>query len=75
MGPFTNLKSSGSDGDKTSYVSSWYADSSGFVGSSYPWFDRGGNYYNGVLAGQFYFDRYTGGAFGNISFRLVLTPQ
>lgn len=50
----------------------WYGDNSNFVDSSNPWFNRGGNYNNGVLAGQFNFNRNTGGVNTNIGFRLVL---
>ena len=75
MGVFTILKSSGSDGDKTSYVSSWYTSSANFVDSSIPWFVRGGHYAYGVLTGTFDFLRYTGTTYGYIGFRLVLTPQ
>ena len=75
MGPFTNLKSSGSDGDKTSYASSWYADRSNFVDSGSPWFNRGGDYGHGVVAGQFNFLRSPGGTYSYVGFRLVLTPQ
>ena len=52
-----------------------YGDNSNFVDSSYPWFNRGGNYDNGVLAGQFNFNRNTGGANANIGFRLVLSTK
>ena len=52
---------------------SWYADGSYFVASSYPWFSRGGDCYCGVLAGQFYFLRDTGGADSLLGLRLVLT--
>ena len=75
MGPFTTLKSTGSNGDKILYISSWYASFANFVGSSDPWFYRGGIYYSGVLAGQFHFARETGAASGSRGFRLVLTPQ
>ena len=51
-----------------------YADNSNFVDSSNPWFNRGGNYDNGVLAGQFNFNRNTGGSNTNIGSRLVLAP-
>jgi hypothetical protein len=68
MGPF-KLSTVGSG---TFYINSWYTDTSSFVESSYPWFDRGGLYDNGVRAGQFTFARYTGGANGYHSFRLVL---
>ena len=53
-------------------MSSLYADNSNFVDSTNPWFNRGGNYNNGVLAGQFNFNRNTGGVNTNIGFRLVL---
>ena len=52
--------------------SSLYGDNSNFVDSTNPWFNRGGNYDNGVLAGQFNFNRNTGAANGNIGSRLVL---
>ena len=71
MGPFWDYK----DGDaNTRHHNSWYGDHSYFVQSSYPWFHRGGYYYGGVLAGQFYFGRYTGGVHAGIGFRLVLAP-
>ncbi|MDD3453821.1 MAG: type II secretion system protein [Bacilli bacterium] len=71
MGPFLSYL----DGDSTArYHNSWYADSSYFVDSSYPWFTRGGGYEYGVLAGQFSFNRYTGAVNTAIGSRLVLTP-
>jgi hypothetical protein len=70
MGPFKTYL----DGDNNSrYHNSWYGDSSHFVDSSCPWFRRGGRYDSGVLAGQFYFHRYTGGAYTDLGFRLVLS--
>ena len=75
MGPFTNLKSTGSNGNQTAYISSWYTSYAVFVDSSYPWFRRGGRHDSGTLAGQFYFTGHTGGTDGYIGFRLVLTPQ
>ncbi len=53
---------------------SWYNSNSSFVDSSVPWFHRGGDFYNGVLAGQFNFSRSTGNAYSHASFRIVLTP-
>ena len=71
MGPFKNYL----DGDNNSrWHNSWYGDNSDFVDSSNPWFHRGGSYYNGVLAGQFYFGRDTGGVYSYIGFRIVLSP-
>ena len=70
MGPFYYYQDA--DGNNRSH-NSWYADASYFVQSSAPWFYRGGYSTDGVLAGQFYFHRYTGGAHGSFGFRLVLT--
>ena len=70
MGPFKQYL----DGDNNSrYHSSWYGDISIFVDSSYPWFYRGGHFTNGVLAGAFFFVRYTGGTDADGGFRIVLT--
>ena len=71
MGPFKTYL----DGDNNSrYHNSWYGDSSYFVDSTYPWFYRGGLYDHGVLAGQFYFNRSTGGAYTDVGFRIVISP-
>ena len=71
MGPFKTYL----DGDNNSrYHNSWYGDSSYFVDSTYPWFYRGGLYDHGVLAGQFYINRSTGGAYTDVGFRIVLSP-
>ena len=70
MGPFLNYIE---DDGKTYWHSSWYADYSDFVDASFPWFGRGGGWDNGVLAGQFYFLRVTGGAYAYGGFRLVLS--
>ena len=71
MGPFKQYL----DGDNNSrWHSSWYGDHSDFVDSSFPWFNRGGHYPIGVLAGAFVFSRYTGWTNSNGGFRLVLTP-
>ena len=70
MGPFYYYQDT--DNNNRSH-NSWYADNSHFVESSYPWFYRGGHYICGGLAGQFYFDRGTGGAYSSIGLRLVLT--
>jgi hypothetical protein len=68
MGPFK----SSTIGGGTYYINSWYSDSSYFVDSSYPWFIRGGACSYGVLAGQFFFERNSGAAYGAYGFRLVL---
>ena len=59
--------------DNNRLHNSWHADFSYFLDSSYPWFSRGGYYYNGVLAGQFNFSHDHGGAIGSFGLRLVLT--
>ena len=70
MGPFKNY----ADGDGNSrYHNSWYASGSNSVDSSYPWFIRGGRCQFGVLSGQFYFDRYSGGTSSTVSFHITLS--
>ena len=70
MGPFQQYL----DGDNSSrWHSSWYGDDSYFVASTFPWFARGGFYDNGVLAGAFYFARYTGAVDTSLGSRIVLT--
>ncbi len=60
------------ENDGISYThSSWYKDCAHFVDSDYPWFARGSGWMNGVLAGQFNFDRHLGGN-ASISFRIAL---
>ncbi len=56
----------------SSYHNNWYKDYSSFVESSYPWFHRGGRNSNDSYAGQFNFNRYTGGSGSGNSARLVL---
>ncbi len=78
MGPFGTIQTTGSTTDCGTTgicnrpISSWYTDTSSFVHSSYPCFNRGGYYYYGSGAGAFYFDAFYGHANGGISFRLVL---
>ncbi|MBE6159672.1 MAG: hypothetical protein E7157_01340 [Lactobacillales bacterium] len=70
MGPFYQY----ADGDGTTRNhNDWYADISGFVDSSRPWFIRGGDFSNGVLTSQFYFSRASGSYGNGVGFRLVLT--
>ena len=70
MGPFYYYK----DKDGNSRIhNSWFGDNTYFVDASGPCFIRGGHYTFGVLAGQSYFNRYSGGVFGWGSFRLALT--
>ena len=68
MGPFYYYQ----DADNNRPHNSWYADDSNFIGTSYPWFRRGGDHNYGVLAGQFNFYRNNGSTVINTGFRLVL---
>ena len=78
MGPFGTIQTTGTTAEcgETGIcnrpISSWYTDTSWFVSSGNPWFNRGGNYYNGFGAGAFSFSYYGGHAYGYFSFRLVL---
>ena len=72
MGPFYFYADK--DNNKR-YHNNWYGDVSFFVDSTYPWFYRGGYYGSGVLAGQFYFVRYTGGVDTDGGSRLVLAAK
>ena len=61
-------------GHALSETANWYSDYAFFVGSTWPWFGRGGSYSSGASsAGAFYSNGNNGGANGNISFRLVLS--
>ncbi len=72
MGPFYSY----ADKDNIKrYHNNWYGDLSSFVDSTYPWFSRGGVYDTGVLAGQFHFDRFTGGVYISFGSRLALTVR
>jgi len=46
-----------------------------FVNPVNPWFERGGNWNNGVESGAFAFNNNSGGVNTNISFRVVLAPR
>ena len=72
MGSFYYYKDK--DGNKR-YHNNWYGDYSFFVDSNNLWFNRGGHYHYGILAGQFNFCRDNGSAYTYVSSRLVLTPQ
>ena len=65
IGPFYNVN--------WVYRSNWFNDSASFL-SFDPWFVRGGNYYNGIVAGQTNFTGGSGGNGNSYSARLVLAP-
>ena len=59
-------------GDATGETRGWYSDVARFVGSSFPWFSRGG-YYDGDSAGVFFFFVTSGRAQDSGGFRVVLS--
>ena len=65
LGPFYN------DGNNRS---TWYADLSGFVNTSLPWFIRGGGWSSISFAGHFYFSSSHGGYSIYNATRLILNP-
>ena len=52
----------------------WYSDHAYFVHATFSWFQRGGNYGSGSVAGIFNFNNHNGGNFSIISARTVLCP-
>ena len=60
-------------GDATGETAGWYSDFAYFVYSSYPWFVRGGYYYDGDDAGVFSFDDNTGEGDSFVGFRVALS--
>ena len=55
------------------YTNSWYSDYSYFPDTSWPFFVRGGGYYNGTSAGVVYFNGNDGyNNIGSGSFRVVV---
>ena len=61
-------KSNSSSGDR----GLWYQDHAGFPPMTSPWFGRGGDFRNGTGAGVLNFNRGSGRAYSNNSFRVVL---
>jgi len=78
MGPFYSdtilLSQESEEIKKTIYYNSWYEDHSDFLrgNDNHVWFNRGGKYNYGNLAGQFQFDRNLGDRVINGGFRLIL---
>jgi predicted oxidoreductase len=60
-------------GDATGETAGWYSDYAFFVLSSVPWFERGGYYSNGDVAGVFVFDVNTGEGSTFSGFRVALS--
>ena len=60
-----------------SETAGWYSDAQNMISATYPWFLRGGFYFNGTNAGVFRFGAATelGGAGSDGSFRLVMSPN
>ena len=72
MGPFYYYADK--DGSNRRH-NNWYRDYSDFINSTSPWILRGCYFYDGVIAGQFNFNRDSGDSRINNSFRLVLTVK
>ncbi len=72
MGPFDNYED---EDNENRWHNRWYADWSYLADDILPWFARGGAYLHGVVAGQFYFNRYVGAVNGDAGFRIVLAPS
>jgi len=70
---YTTLANS-ANGDALKEVAGWYNDYANFVSAVYPWFIRGGRYNDGANAGVFYFNYTNGGANGDVSARVVVSP-
>ena len=72
MGPFVGY----ADGDGAArWHNKWYNDIGEFSFSSFPWLGRSGIFSYGLITSQFYFNRSTGAAAADQSFRLVLSPK
>ena len=61
-------------GHALSETDNWYGDVAWFVNTNYPWFLRGGYYYDRYRAGAFYRGRSDGVAYNDFGFRSVLFP-
>ncbi len=72
MGPFYYYADK--DGSNRRH-NNWYGDYSDFINYTSPWILRGCYFYDGVIAGQFNFNRDSGDSRINHSFRLVLTVK
>ena len=70
LGPFYYYKDD--EDNKIKFHNSWWGNYSNFIDINYPFINRGGNYYNGYLAGQLDFNAYNGTPLENIGFRIVL---
>ena len=68
MGPFQTIIY----GSQTRYINSWYNDFALINNSNFPWFVRGGDFYDGNETGLSSFYGNYGCVYSNVSFRLVL---
>ncbi len=76
-GPYQIIRSKLGDGIKevlNTSSSGWYSDYSKLAYSSYPWFDRGGGYYDASDAGVMSSNYANGYASTDSSSRLIITP-
>ena len=74
----SRIRSKLGDGMKEVYNyntgSGWYSDAGSLASSDSPWFERGGGYFSGTMAGVFFSIRSNGNANSYASSRLVITP-
>ena len=62
-------------GDATYETRGWFSAHADFVGSSNPFFERGGIYYNASNAGVFDFNLINGNSYSSLGFRMCLAVQ
>ncbi|MDY4237383.1 MAG: hypothetical protein SOX86_05240 [Bacilli bacterium] len=72
---YNNYTGSSYTGHALTETKNWYSDIAYFVDSSYPWFMRGGIYYNSTDAGVFFFNSVIGNSFPISSSRLVISNK
>ena len=72
---YNNYTGSSYTGHALTETKNWYSDYARFVKSSFPWFNRGGDYRDSAIAGVFSFDFINGNSYSYISSRLVISNE
>ena len=72
---YNNYTGTSYTGHALTETKKWYSDYAYFVNSSYPWFLRGGFFYDSTDAGVFSFHIANGGSSGDHSSRLVISNE
>ena len=72
---YNNYTGSSYTGHALTETKNWYSDDANFVGTSYLWFERSGNYNYGAGAGVFYFSSNNGSSRSYDSPRLVISNE